>query len=66
MDRGGVGTHDTYSPILGQSENTTGALNGRYSQPTSQPTNPAALCDFRVFRQSPRCCKSLKNLIRAD
>jgi hypothetical protein len=35
-------------------------------QPTIQPTNRAVLCDFRVFRQSPRCCKSLKSLMQAD
>jgi hypothetical protein len=53
MDRGGVGTQDTYSPIVGQSENTTGALNGRCSQPTFQPTNPAP-CATSACLGSPR------------
>jgi hypothetical protein len=36
------------------------------SQPTTQPTKCDCLHDFRVFRQSPRTCKLLKNLIRLD
>jgi hypothetical protein len=32
-------------------------------QPTNQPANYAVLPVFRVFRQSPRCCMSLKNLM---
>jgi hypothetical protein len=38
------------------------ASAGRSFQPTTQPTIPDVLHDFRVFRQSPRCCKSLVNL----
>ena len=37
-----------------------------FDQPTTQPTELAVLHDLRVFRQSPRCCKSLKNLMWAD
>jgi hypothetical protein len=50
--------------LVGDREKTYSAERGQgprgwISQPTTQPTKCDVLHDFRVFRQSPRVCKSL-------